>query len=146
VDQLEIVRVLRLSVIHWLTMLSDVCMKTPNEACGLAAGANGVVQKIYRISNEHHSPVRFRLDPAEQVAAFIDMEQHHWDLLAIYHSHPEGPLAPSETDLAEFYYPDALSLIWAREKKMWQCWAYEIKENQIRVVQIILTENVQPFL
>jgi proteasome lid subunit RPN8/RPN11 len=127
-------------------MLLDVCMKTPNEACGLAAGANGAVQKIYRISNEYHSPVRFRLDPAEQVAAFIDMEQHHWDLLAIYHSHPEGPICPSETDLAEFFYPDALSLIWARENRMWQCWAYEIQENQISVAQIILTENVQPFL
>jgi proteasome lid subunit RPN8/RPN11 len=31
--------------------------------------------------------------------------------LAIYHSHPAGPLIPSPTDIAEAFYPDSVYII-----------------------------------
>jgi proteasome lid subunit RPN8/RPN11 len=32
-------------------------------------------------------------------------------MLAIYHSHPEGPQMPSSSDVAQAFYPDAAHVI-----------------------------------
>jgi proteasome lid subunit RPN8/RPN11 len=51
------------------------------------------------------------MDPKQQLAAMIDMEEQGWDLIAIYHSHPNGPQVPSATDIDKAYYPEAAHLI-----------------------------------
>jgi proteasome lid subunit RPN8/RPN11 len=51
------------------------------------------------------------MDPSEQLAAMVDLEEHGWKLLAIYHSHPHGPQVPSSADVAQAYYPEAAYLI-----------------------------------
>jgi [CysO sulfur-carrier protein]-S-L-cysteine hydrolase len=83
----------------------------PIEACGLLAGKNGRVRRLYPITNVLHSPSAYLMDARQQVEAMLQMEAHGWELLAIYHSHPHGPAEPSATDIAQAYYPDALYLI-----------------------------------
>jgi proteasome lid subunit RPN8/RPN11 len=83
----------------------------PNEACGLLAGKNGRVEKVYRMTNVEHSPVTYRLDPEEQYRAFVEIEERGWELLAIYHSHIASPAYPSARDLELAFYPDSLYLI-----------------------------------
>jgi [CysO sulfur-carrier protein]-S-L-cysteine hydrolase len=83
----------------------------PIEACGLLAGENGRVRRLYPITNVLHSPSAYLMDARQQVEAMLQMEAHGWELLAIYHSHPHGPAEPSATDIAQAYYPDALYLI-----------------------------------
>ena len=114
--------------LHWEQMRTWVSSATPEEACGLIAGINRTSSRIYPVENELHSPVRFRLHPQKQLDAFIDIESRGLDFLAIYHSHPKGPGFPSQTDLAEFAYPEVLSLIWYPEQGSWQCRCYEIKD------------------
>lgn len=63
------------------------------------------------VENALHSPVRFRMEPADQLKAFYALEEQGLELLAVFHSHPRGPEQPSATDLAEFAYPGVLSLI-----------------------------------
>jgi [CysO sulfur-carrier protein]-S-L-cysteine hydrolase len=84
----------------------------PQEACGLLAG-NGVHATTFLpVKNELGSPTAFRMDAQEQLIAFLWMEEQSLDLLAIFHSHPNGPQIPSANDLAEFSYPYVACLIW----------------------------------
>lgn len=71
----------------------------PNECCGLLAGRDGHVVKLYRIDNSEHSPTRYFMEPAELLHALRDIDDNGWGLVAIYHSHPEGEAYPSATDV-----------------------------------------------
>ncbi len=93
------------------TMLEQLDAAHPLEACGLMAGKNGQVFRIYPITNRLASPHAYEMDPAEQVAAMIDLENRGWELVAIYHSHLYGPEGPSQSDIAQAYYPESLHVI-----------------------------------
>ncbi len=106
----------------WQMMLEHVTRYLPEEACGLVAveseenPSNSLPRSpraaaVLPIENDLHSPVRFRMAPAEQLKAFYWLEEHSLELGAIFHSHPRGPKHPSATDLAEFAYPGVLMLI-----------------------------------
>jgi proteasome lid subunit RPN8/RPN11 len=51
------------------------------------------------------------MEPEQQLAAMLDMEEKGWEMTAVYHSHPQGPERPSATDIAQAYYPDVIQLI-----------------------------------
>jgi len=44
-------------------MIRHAQREYPNEACGLLAGKDGRVEKVYQMTNAEHSPVTYRLDP-----------------------------------------------------------------------------------
>jgi proteasome lid subunit RPN8/RPN11 len=89
---------------QWLEIREQVKEQQPLEACGLLAGKNDRVEKIITVTNQAESPVRFVMDPYEQLNAFNWMESNGLDLLGIYHSHPAGPETASPTDIAEAAY------------------------------------------
>jgi proteasome lid subunit RPN8/RPN11 len=76
-------------------------------------GSDGRVLRVYPAANALNSPTHYLLQPADLLAALTDMEARGWrpDPLAIYHSHPRGPETPSETDVAESYYPESIYII-----------------------------------
>lgn len=125
-----------LSVEYWQEMLLHVQMCLPEEACGLLAGTGSRVEKVYPVTNEYHSKDRFRMNAQEQVSAMVDIDGHDWEMLAIYHSHPQGPGYPSPTDRNEFFYPGSLYLIWYPIAGKWQCRAYRIDDCGIHDVAI----------
>ena len=51
------------------------------------------------------------MDPADVLAALVNMKREKTRLGVIVHSHPITPPVPSETDLVEASYPGVLSLI-----------------------------------
>ena len=71
----------------------------PNECCGILAGQDGRVVKLYRMSNVEASPFRFSMDPGEIVKVDQEAGDNGWDLLAIYHSHTRSEAYPSDTDV-----------------------------------------------
>jgi proteasome lid subunit RPN8/RPN11 len=82
------------------------------EVCGLLAGPPGEAPARHiPITNIAARPDRFDMDPAELIDAFRAMRQAGEELIAIYHSHPFGPPAPSATDIAECQYPETVHLI-----------------------------------
>jgi proteasome lid subunit RPN8/RPN11 len=83
----------------------------PNEACGLLAGNDGAATKLYPMTNAERSPVIYRMEPAEQLRVFNDIEGAGLDLVAIYHSHTRSAAYPSATDVSLAYYPEAVYLI-----------------------------------
>ena len=89
----------------------------PLEACGFLAGRGNVVEQIYIINNILQSPTAYEMDPRQQLDAMLDMEANQWEMVAIFHSHPNGPQTPSETDIHLAYYPEAIYLIVSFENK-----------------------------
>jgi proteasome lid subunit RPN8/RPN11 len=92
-------------------MIRHARREYPNEACGLLAGKDEWVEKVYQMTNADHSPVTYRLDPEEQFRVFMEIEEKGWELVAIYHSHSHSPAYPSAIDLELAFYPDCLYLI-----------------------------------
>ena len=71
---------------------------TPNECCGIMAGKDGVVSKIYRTTNIDASPVKYTIDPQQMAQAFQEADKAGLDVLGFYHSHTATEAFPSVTD------------------------------------------------
>jgi [CysO sulfur-carrier protein]-S-L-cysteine hydrolase len=71
----------------------------PLEICGILGGRDGVVEKIYRMTNTDASNEHFMMDPKEQFAVVKDLRANGLEMLVVYHSHPETPARPSEEDI-----------------------------------------------
>lgn len=106
-------------------MIAHARELAPYECCGLLAGTQGVVSRLYRIKNvvalegaqnlSSFDPAKVahleRLSPAERAEiAFVmdmqdfssakkDMRNNGLDLQVVYHSHPQDPARPSVTDI-----------------------------------------------
>jgi len=83
----------------------------PNEACGLIAAKEGILTRVYAMTNVDASPVSYRLDPKEQLKVFSEMDDEDLELAGIYHSHTHSEAYPSETDRRLAFYPDSRYLI-----------------------------------
>ena len=101
----------------WQAMVDHASICLPEECCGLLGGGlNGAVasaESIFPVTNILHSPVRFYMDPGDQVRILQEIEDRQMELTGIFHSHPKGPQVPSETDIQEFFYPGVAALILA---------------------------------
>ncbi len=92
-------------------MIQHVLDGRPNEACGMVAGVGNRATRVYPAANAEPSPVRYLMEPRDQLRIMQDMEEHDWDLLGIFHSHTHTAAYPSQTDVSLAYYPDALYVI-----------------------------------
>jgi proteasome lid subunit RPN8/RPN11 len=129
---------LRLTPNQWQLMLMDVQLREPQEACGLLGGCSGdKVLAIIPVTNRLRSPYRYRMEPAEQLRAFQRFEAQGLELIGIYHSHPAGPSHPSQTDIDEAYYPNAVHLIWYKQPAGWECCAFRIQNGSYSEVNIL---------
>ncbi len=82
------------------------------EVCGLITAKNGRPQRCIPVPNVSDQPERlFAMDPKSQIDALRNMREHNEELFGIYHSHPHSPAEPSDTDLEQAGYPDALYVI-----------------------------------
>jgi proteasome lid subunit RPN8/RPN11 len=133
---------IRITVEDWEEMHSDVELKIPEEACGLIAGTLGTpyyqALAVLPLTNSLHSPVRFKIEPQEQLAAFNTIDASNWELVGIYHSHPLGPDTPSATDVDESYYPEAVQLIWSKRTGAWKCRGFLIQQGAIHEISLLL--------
>ena len=132
---------LLLRVEHWELMLADILGRNFEEACGLVAGIDQTSCAVYPVTNELHSPVRFRMDPEQQLKYFNQIEDENWQLLAIYHSHLQGPFEPSAIDIAEANYPGVINLIWSNTSGEWDCQGFLIEQGLVKPVSIIRLEE-----
>src|SRR5207244_3305822 len=70
----------------------------PNECCGIVATSDGAAVKVFRATNAEASPLRYSLDPNEQLRITNEIDASDWELGAIYHSHTRSKAYPSQTD------------------------------------------------
>lgn len=121
-------RGLKISRSDWQEMLEHVDRHAPMEACGLLAGRHERVEKVFLVRNQAQSPVRFVMEPYEQLKAFDWIEANGLELLGIFHSHPAGPETPSATDIAEAAY-EVIQVIWSRTRVQWQARGFWIENG-----------------
>jgi len=110
-------------------MLKHVMEHAPLEACGLLAGKNGRVEKVIPVRNQAQSPVRFVMDPYEQLQAFEWIDSQRLELIGIFHSHPAGPERISATDIREAAY-EVIHLVWSFFDGAWKMRGFWIQKGQ----------------
>jgi len=77
----------------------------PNEACGMLAGKNGKVEKIYAMRNAKPGPDYYEMDAEEQFRVMKDIRDSGLDMIGLFHSHPTGRAYPSSVDVEQAYWP-----------------------------------------
>ena len=75
----------------------------PEEVVGVLAGERGtdrsVVARTLRADNAADAPgTRYEIAPGEELELLERVEDASQDVVGFYHSHPDGPLAPSAVD------------------------------------------------
>ncbi|GAB4417149.1 MAG: M67 family metallopeptidase [Anaerolineales bacterium] len=125
---------------HWHAMHAHVAKHAPLEACGLLAGKKDRVEKIIPIRNQAQSPVRFRMDPKEQLDAFEWIDDNGLELLGIFHSHPTGPETASATDIEEATYP-VVHIIWDGSHGAWNARGFWIENGKVVDVDLEISHN-----
>ena len=128
----------------WEQIFTHLQANLPDEACGLIAGKiysepyRWVANRVFEMENILHSPVRYRMDGRDQLAVFEKIDQAKLELIGVFHSHPSGPELPSETDLREWFYPEAVALICSRIVDKWICRGYMLLENRYQEILILI--------
>ena len=92
-------------------MVEQAKAESPIEACGILAGQDGVVEKLYKMTNTDQSSDHFMMVPKEQFKVAKDIRSAGLEMLAIYHSHPETPARPSAEDIRLAVTPNVVYII-----------------------------------
>lgn len=92
-------------------MLEQAKAQAPIEVCGILAGNDSKVEKLYKMTNADNSSNHFMMEPKEQFAVVKDIRSAGLEMLAIYHSHPETPARPSAEDIRLALTPDVIYVI-----------------------------------
>lgn len=99
-------RILRLPESAHAELEALVCAGYPFETCGLLVGqqTNGhvAVKRVVqaRNVNQERARDRYEFDPRDFMAAEEQARTAGLDIVGIWHSHPDHPARPSETDRA----------------------------------------------
>ena len=80
-------------------MIEHCRAEFPNEACGMLGEKHGKIVKVYRMTNEERSPVRYRPPDRELMAAQNHIDDQGWELGGVFHSHTRTEAYPSPTDV-----------------------------------------------
>jgi proteasome lid subunit RPN8/RPN11 len=112
-------------------ILAHARAAAPEEACGVLGGrdeggARRVAAAIACRNVAAEPRVEFALDPREQVAAFLRIEDElRLEVVGFYHSHPRGPPRPSTVDAARAAYAGASHVVvWLAPKEGWGSWRW----------------------
>lgn len=82
------------------TILSEAARHYPHECCGLLAGSGAEITAAFPVENveKDRRHDRFVLDPVGYIEADRRAAEAGLSIVGIYHSHPDHPARPSETD------------------------------------------------
>lgn len=119
-------------------MIAHAESHAPLEACGLLAGRDSKVEAVLEVPNQAQSPVRYVMEPKEQLKAFDWIDSNGLDLIGIFHSHPTGPETVSPTDIAESAY-EAVQVILCRMDGTWKARGFWIENNSYNEVALLIS-------
>ena len=95
-------------------ILSHAEQAYPNECCGLLVGERSggdvFIREVHRSANMASAPAnQFEIDPQLRFDLERRVREESLDLVGVYHSHPDGDAAPSQTDIQRAWES---SLVW----------------------------------
>ncbi|MCY4105426.1 MAG: M67 family metallopeptidase [Chloroflexi bacterium] len=136
-------RELRLSRTQARALMQEAVAAAPAECCGLLLGVGGTVCRSIALTNVAATPqVEYQADPSELFRALRLADDQQMEVLAIYHSHPQGEPIPSERDIQEAHYPQAAQLIIATRGQAAEMAAWQIVQGVVRAVPLQIRESV----
>jgi len=126
----------------WNTLLAEARRAPELECCGLLAGCGGVISSALPARNALASATEFDIAPSELFELFRRMRALELEHLGIYHSHPTGENAPSPSDIAQAYYPEAAYFILStgiNARKPVR--AFSIRDGRVEELEIRVEES-----
>jgi proteasome lid subunit RPN8/RPN11 len=95
----------------------------PNECCGLMIGTMNETRDTREVHafrkcrnlNTERAHDRYEMDPMCMLKTQREFEASPWDIVGIYHSHPDHPSRPSQTD-TDRAWPDYSYIIISVQK------------------------------
>lgn len=117
-------------------MIAHAKEEAPNECCGILAGSDSRVMKLYRAENAEASPSRYSVDPRDLLRIHREIEYSGWELLGIYHSHVQTEAYPSPTDAKLAFWPDSLYFIISLSRPQPSIRAFKIIDGGITEVEV----------
>ena len=111
------------------------------ECCGLLAGRDGVITKIFPAENALHSSTAYEIAPQELFLFFRRIrEEDGLEHLGHYHSHPRTENFPSERDIEQACYPDeAYFIISPLPSAAHPARAFLIRDGKVQELKIEIT-------
>ncbi len=120
-------------------MLDHARKETPQECVGLLFGSQNRIRRRVGCHNVAiDAKTAFMAKAEEVLAALKEADANNEELLAIYHSHPQGPQTPSATDLQEAHY-DAASVIIVPEPAIVR--AFWLQRHGYQEVDLVIDRN-----
>ncbi len=119
-------------------MLAHSVAGLPNEACGLLAGDDTGVRRLYRLSNADASPVSYTIDPRGHFEALTDAEANGWELIGAFHSHVNAPAYPSPTDIAGAAEPEWVWVVVGPVLGSPEIRAFRIQSGEISEEELVI--------
>jgi proteasome lid subunit RPN8/RPN11 len=121
----------------------------PCEACGLLAGRQNRVERVFRMRNTDASEISYCFDAGEQIKVVRKMDKAGMQMIAIYHSHPASPAFPSQVDIEraffpgtrELSYPDTAHLILGLAAEEPEVRAFTITREGVREIKVIIENS-----
>ena len=83
----------------------------PAECCGMLVGSGRSIADAVPARNSASGTSRFLIEPRDHIAARRDARRRGLEVVGFYHSHPRSSPRPSESDIREAMYPEAVHLI-----------------------------------
>lgn len=114
---------LRLPPELYQQLLAQAGMARPFEIVGMLVGKNACISQILPLENIAPVPqTQFVADPEGVLHALKHIRTQDLELIAFYHSHPEGPAKPSKTDLLQAKWDVPMLILDAKNKviRAWQ--------------------------
>ncbi len=119
----------------------------PYEICGFMLGnidyQNNIREctEVYQVENQNKERAndRFEIDPKDYIKVEDYADKKGISIIGIYHSHPDHPDRPSQTDLM-FAQPDMSYIIVSVEKgkavswKSWELDGDKFKQEEVEII------------
>jgi proteasome lid subunit RPN8/RPN11 len=100
-----------------LTQMAERVLQEPRlECCGLLAGKDSVITRLFATTNSMASATEYAIAPKELFQSMREIRAAGLDFMGIYHSHPDGDNKPSARDVDQAYYPDVAYFILSPRK------------------------------
>jgi len=110
--------------------------EAPNECCGMISARDGRAVEIFRAANGAASPLRYQVEPLDQLRIETAIEDSGCELGAIYHSHTRSPPYPSQTDINLAFHPQAIYLILGLASQEPELRGYRIVDGVVDEVEV----------
>jgi [CysO sulfur-carrier protein]-S-L-cysteine hydrolase len=92
-------------------MTDRVLQESRLECCGLLAGKDGVITRVFAATNAKGSSTEYAIAPKELFQSMRRIRAAGLEFMGIYHSHLKGDNKPSARDIEQAYYPDVAYFI-----------------------------------